>query len=314
MTVQELRSRKRELGYTNEMIANMSGVPLGTVNKIFAGVTASPRYETMKALERILGQPLQTSPYPAEAVYNNSLIVEPAVSYGERAVQTWPYGERIEPVSPEGYAKDCGAKELPGLVRESSPRYAQKKQGEFTWEDYENLPDNFRAELIDGVFFEMCTPSVMHQLIVSQIWNGINTYIQTKKGTCIPLMSPLAVRLDANDKTAVEPDVLVVCDRGKIKKRWIWGAPDLVVEILSPSTKKKDMTLKLYKYEKAGVKEYWIVDPVKKKVLVYDFALDFDVRMYGFADRVPVGIFEGECEIDFRAIEDYCSFLETEDT
>ncbi|MGN0333958.1 MAG: Uma2 family endonuclease, partial [Lachnospiraceae bacterium] len=106
-----------------------------------------------------------------------------------------------------------------------------------------------------------------------------------------------------------QPDVFVVCDRSKIIKRCTYGAPDLIVEILSPSTRKKDISIKLKKYIGAGVAEYWIVDPDKKTVVVYDFAHDELPAIYGFDAKVPVGLFDGECEVDFAEIFEYISFL-----
>ena len=107
----------------------------------------------------------------------------------------------------------------------------------------------------------------------------------------------------------LQPDVLVVCDRSKIIRRCIYGAPDFIVEILSPATRKKDLTVKLGKYVRAGVSEYWIIDPDKKKVVVYDFAHEEFPTVYGFDSKIPVGIFDGECVIDFTEIYQYISFL-----
>ena len=117
------------------------------------------------------------------------------------------------------------------------------------------------------------------------------------------------VQLDCDDRTMVQPDVLVVCDRDKIIKRCIYGAPDFVVEILSPSTKRKDGIIKLSKYISAGVREYWIVDPDKKQVVVYDFQKEDYPVIYGFGGEIPVGIFDGECRIDFAEIYEYMLFL-----
>ena len=97
--------------------------------------------------------------------------------------------------------------------------------------------------------------------------------------------------------------------KDKIVKKNIFGCPDFIVEVLSSSTKKKDMSLKLAKYENAGVKEYWMVDPDKLKIIVYDFAHDYDVSIYGFEDKVPVGLYDGKLQIDFKPILDEISFL-----
>ena len=212
MTVSEMRKRKKELGYTNEKVSELSGVPLGTVQKIFAGVTDSPRYDTLQALEKIF-------------------------------VKEW------------------------SMLMESVAEYRVKRQGEYTLEDYYALPDERRVELIDGVLYDMSAPTPVHQLIGSEIRERLSAYIKGKGGRCIPLVSPIDVQLDRDDKTVLQPDVLVVCDRSKIIRRCIYGAPDFIVEILSPATRKKDLTVKLGKYIQAGVSEYWIVDPDRKSVV-----------------------------------------------
>ena len=254
MTIEEMRRRKKELGYTNEQISEMSGVPLGTVQKIFAGVTDTPRYATIMSLSKV-------------------------------------------------FQKEFG------MVKESAAQYHAKKQGEYTLDDYYSLPDERRVELIDGVIYDMSSPTNIHQLISFEIRDQLKSYIRKKGGDCIPFVAPADVQLDCDDKTMVQPDVFVVCDRSKIIKRCTYGAPDLIVEILSPSTRKKDINIKLKKYIGAGVAEYWIVDPDKKTVVVYDFAHDELPVIYGFDAKVPVGLFDGECEVDFAEIYEYISFL-----
>jgi Uma2 family endonuclease len=89
----------------------------------------------------------------------------------------------------------------------------------------------------------------------------------------------------------------------------VYGAPDFIVEVLSPSTKKKDLTIKLNKYTEAGVKEYWLVDPDAKRVMVYRFEEDVVLNIYGFDSKVPVGIFDGKCEINFAELYEQIAFL-----
>ena len=195
------------------------------------------------------------------------------------------------------------------IVKESAPYYAGKKQGEYTIDDYYALPDDQRVELIDGVFYDMATPLSVHQLIAVEICHKLRAYIESKKGNCLTFDCPVDTQLDCDDKTMVQPDVFVICDRDKITRRGIFGAPDFIIEILSKSTKRKDMFIKLTKYKNAGVREYWMVDPKKKIVLVYDFQNDDDVKIYGFDAKVPVSIFDGDCQIDFQGVYDYVSFL-----
>lgn len=116
---------------------------------------------------------------------------------------------------------------------------------------------------------------------------------------------PVDVQLDCDDKTMVQPDVIVVCDHDKIIDRCIMGAPDFVVEILSTSTMKKDMFLKLDKYQNAGVREYWMVDAKKGRVITYFFEEDSAPVIYGMDAKIPVKIFDGELEIDFGEIQEY---------
>lgn len=196
------------------------------------------------------------------------------------------------------------------ILREAVAEYGiQKKQGEFTVEDLEAFPEDVRMELIDGVIYAMNTPSTIHQIWVGEISAFFHQYIRSKKGKCITAASPISVQLDRDDKTMVQPDVLIVCDRDKFVKRVVYGAPDLVVEILSPSTRKKDITVKTRKYRNAGVKEYWMIDPQNKTVQVYEFEKsDFPVT-YTFENKVPVGIFGGECEVDMGEIYGYMEFL-----
>ena len=122
-------------------------------------------------------------------------------------------------------------------------------------------------------------------------------------------VAPVDVQLNCDNRTMVEPDVIVVCNRDKIIRRCVYGAPDFIVEVLSPSTKKKDLTIKLNKYTEAGVKEYWLVDPDAKRVMVYRFEEDVVLNIYGFDSKVPVGIFDGKCEIDFAELYKQIAFL-----
>ena len=258
MTLSEMKERKKELGYSYEQIADMSGVPLSTVQKVFSGATQSPRYETLLAIETVLED------------YSTSKVSEAAVQYGSKPT---------------------------------------KRQGEYTVEDYYNWPEDERIELIDGVIYHVSMPGIKHQRIVGEIDFAFKTYVKKKKGKCEIFGAGVDVRLDCDDKTMVVPDITVVCQKDKFTERYLDGAPDLVVEVLSKSTKKKDMTLKLGKYAEAGVREYWVVDPEKETVIVYKFSRedenDADICFYTFANQIPVGIWNDECIVDFAEIKAY---------
>lgn len=185
----------------------------------------------------------------------------------------------------------------------------EKKQGEYTVKDYYAIPDEKRVELIDGVIYDMAAPTFIHRMFCSEITFRLQYFVREKGGKCIILSSPVDVQLDCNDKTMVQPDIMIVCDRDKILKKVLFGAPDFVAEILSKSTRKKDMGLKLQKYINAGVREYWMVDPDRQKVVVYDLEHEELPVIYGFEEKVPVQIFDGECVIDFAEIYEYMKFL-----
>lgn len=161
----------------------------------------------------------------------------------------------------------------------------------YTSEDYWNLPDGRRAELIDGELYDMAPPSRVHQGISMGLSLAFGTYVAQREGACRVYAAPFAVNLDADDATWVEPDLAVVCDAGKLSDRGCEGAPDLVVEIVSPRSRRMDYITKTFRYERAGVREYWIVDPTAGHTTVYRFeAADPSPRVYPFDAPVPVGI------------------------
>ena len=163
----------------------------------------------------------------------------------------------------------------------------------YTAEDYWSLPEGERAELIDGKFYDMAPPSRIHQEIVSGLHYAVRKYISNHNGICKVYPAPFAVNLDADDKDWVEPDVTVICDLNKLTKRGCSGAPDLVFEVVSPSSRKLDYGIKNVIYSQSGVREYWIVDPIKERVTVYHYEEDVAPVIYGFDQDIPVGIYPG---------------------
>ena len=214
-----------------------------------------------------------------------------------------------------GYDKIIEQEELyekSKVVKEAAAVYGAKKQGEYTIEDYYALPDDERVELIDGVFYNMSSPTVYHQAITTRIWAKIDSFIMEKKGKCFAGVAPLDVQLDCDNKTMVQPDVYILCDKSKIVEGRIFGAPDFIVEVLSPSTARKDMGIKAEKYARAGVKEYWIVDGKRKNIIVYTLNEEgyYDVALYTFEDEIPIQMYQGECKIDFKEIQKKIYFIE----
>lgn len=163
----------------------------------------------------------------------------------------------------------------------------------FTAEDYWNLPDGVRAELIDGELWDLASPSTTHQRLVSVLTTRLTNFIHQRGGSCEVFPGPFAVNLFADESTFVEPDISVVCDADKISERGCEGAPDFIVEVVSPSNSGMDYVSKLKLYQEARVREYWICDPQKQHVIAYRFDQEPIATAYSFAEEVPSSVFEG---------------------
>ena len=151
----------------------------------------------------------------------------------------------------------------------------RKTDHKFTYKDYSSWPEDERWELINGIAYNMCAaPTSRHQEISGELYFQLKLFL--KKGTCKTFSAPFDIFLpifpikDENEiNTVIQPDISVICDSSKIIDKGCLGAPDLIIEILSPSTSKKDLNEKFQLYEKHGVKEYWIVDPGNKYIQVF---------------------------------------------
>ena len=161
-----------------------------------------------------------------------------------------------------------------------------------TIDDIYALPEGKRAELIDGKIYYMAPPSRKHQQLLLSLSRSIADYIDSNHGSCEVDIAPFAVFLNADDKNYVEPDISVICDPKKFNDKGCVGAPDWIIEIVSPGSRHMDYFTKLFKYRTAGVREYWIVDPDKDRVTVYNFDSD-SMEEYSFTDNIPSGIYPG---------------------
>ena len=258
MTLDELIKRKKELGYTYADIAEKSGIPLPTVQKILGGSTKSPRYATLRAIEEVLSE------------VSEGTSTE-AVKYAD-----------------------------------SYPLLPHKRQGEYTAEDRDMLPEDVRTELIDGVLYDMASPLNPHQIVVGELYTLLRECISEHQKDCYVFLAPSDVWLTGDNKNIFQPDLYVICDFSMLGKNGhTKGAPPFVLEVLSKSTRSRDFLLKTYKYCAAGVKEYRLVDPEKMKIWVCDFVKDpegVERAEYSFTDKVPIALSGGECSIDFARI------------
>jgi len=256
--IDKLKARKKELGLTNQQLSKESGVPVGTVNKIFSGATRYPRQETMDAIVKAM----KLDYYKIE-----------------------DYGAGVH------------------IIREASNYRVAREETRATLKDYYELPPDTRAELIDGEIIYMSAPSANHQLLIGELGAIIRNYLGDSNSRCRFFPAPFDVQLDMDEFTMLQPDLMIICDANKYENgAHCYGAPDFVIEITSKSDPRHDYFLKLQKYQNAGVKEYWIVDPIRRRVSVFVFDIDTLPTIYTFEDKIQSSTFAG-LEVDFDRIE-----------
>lgn len=260
MDIEDLKQMKKQAGLTNQEIADLSGIPVSTVNKIFSGATKNPRYASLLAIEQVLAKK-----------------------------EKIPF-----------YYDDL--KEEPAILREETVPYMYSAR-EYNGEDIERLSEWSRAELINGKLYMLSAPNRLHQYFVSGLIFEIRSHIKQNKGKCQVYASPFDVRLFGDDSTVVQPDILVVCNRDILTEEGCSGAPDWGIEIVSKSNSSHDYVRKLMQYQKAGVREYWIVDPFEKQVSVMNFEDPEKTAQYTYQDSVPSGVLAG-LAIRFEELEE----------
>ena len=189
-------------------------------------------------------------------------------------------------------------------VSEAIRDYDKNKR--YTYADYESWDDEYRYELIDGKVFMMSAPSTAHQSILGELHRQLANFLRGK--SCRAFLAPYDVCLSGlgdEDDTVVQPDIMVVCDESKIDKKRCNGAPDMVIEILSPSTSNRDLFIKLKKYQNAGVREYWIVDPDAKAVNAHLLENGrYVINSYESDETIAVNVLDG-CVVTLSDVFDY---------
>lgn len=250
MDISKLRQLKKNTNMTNAEIAELSGIPFSTVNKIFSGATENPRYATLLAIEQVL-----TSKQKLPFYYDES-------------------------------------KQEPCLIGEAAASYCYTARS-YNSTDIEALSESTHAELINGKLYLLAAPSRIHQFLVGELLFTIKSHIRKNNGGCHAYTAPFAVRLFEDDSTYVEPDLTVICNKDKLTEKGCNGAPDIAIEVVSPGNTNHDYVTKLAKYQQAGVREYWIVDPESKKTLVMNFENPQHTGEYDFEENITSGVLQG---------------------
>lgn len=171
-----------------------------------------------------------------------------------------------------------------------------------TLDQYENLPEDHRIEIFENIVYDMASPSQIHQSILLELSTMLHSYVKSKEGNCKVFPAPFDVLLSDDPLTIVQPDIMVVCDRDKLDGKRCNGAPDFIIEIVSPGNPSDDYIRKLYYYKNYGVREYWIVDPKRRTVTVNYFENDLINVAYSFNSTIKVNIYQ-DLMIDFAQIE-----------
>ncbi len=182
----------------------------------------------------------------------------------------------------------------------------------FTYGDLLSWPEDERWELIEGIPFDMTpAPSRIHQEILGNLYLEMNRVYNQKENSCKIYLAPFDVRFpraneaDEDIITVVQPDLTVVCDASKLDDRGCKGAPDLVVEIISPHTAKKDLDYKFRIYEKEAVPEYWVIYPHDRMVIVYHLNAEGEYKrdkIYGHNNVIPLSLGEKELEVELSSV------------
>ena len=180
----------------------------------------------------------------------------------------------------------------PCLVQEEAAAYCYNAR-EYSYDDIDKLEEVGSFELIDGMLYLKGAPTRMHEYMIMEMSFAFQTHIKKNKRKCHVYVSKLGVSLFKDDKTWVAPDIIVVCQKDKLTDEGVSGAPDLVVEVVSPSNSSYDYLLKMMKYQQAGVREYWIVDPKLEIVSVYNFENFYKSGRYEYSDTIVSNVLEG---------------------
>lgn len=186
-----------------------------------------------------------------------------------------------------------------------------KEINSYTYKDYLTYEENERIEIIGGNIYNMSpAPSRIHQKIIMKISNQLENYIIANDSSCEVYPAPFDVILIndneevLNSKNVVQPDISVICDKSKLTTKGCTGSPNMIIEVVSPYNPNNDYIRKAYLYERYGVQEYWIVNPMKRNILIYNLTdTGYDTpNMYSFDDVVPVSIFK-DLNIDFSSLD-----------
>lgn len=294
MTVEELRERKKKLKLTTRDLALLADLPQGTVSKILTGETKNPSYLTIERLDAALEKEEMLARIHAYEQAMQQYFAEHPEDAGNQRKFEKIYREKNHlNNAPIPYA----------LPREDTSEIQGNlalQTRKMTASALDQLGEQRGYELVDGHLILAEMAGVSHQRMVRKLGKQIDALISDNGGSCEVFDVGVNVFLDEDDYTLVIPDIAVLCDASKICDKGIMGAPDWVIEVVSPSTRKMDYHKKLHKYMDAGVREYWIVDIDRHMVSVCVNGEPMQITIYSFTEDIPVSIYAKKLKINLK--------------
>ena len=304
LTLDEMKLIRKRLNISYEEIAKKSGVSISSVQKIFGSGNSdktkapNPRHSTIVKLNQAFGMLEQF----------HGLVL------GDDDDESDNYHYNIK--TPQYMVSDVKPSyNLYGkgkiVAGGSTPVFTNSG---YTYEDYLalDLPEGKQVEIIDGVIYDMAAPSPTHQAILGYLSNYLSNELRKRKRKCLVFFAPFDVRLDFSDgpTTVVQPDIFIKCSqdqRTDEKGEELPWVPRFVIEVVSPSSRNKDMFIKNKKYNESGVVEYWLIDDENKQVLKYNY-IKSSTELFTYDDKIKMDIFDGDIVVDMKELKEHLEF------
>lgn len=293
MNISELKNRKKELKLTTAQLAYLAELPVSTVSKIMTGETKNPSYITIEKIDKALLREEMVRRIEAYKMALDKYCKGLDDSEQYNITQFEKNYRKVNNLNddPIPFAKPIKHD------NDTDGNFAISGDKRVTTTQLDMFGEDKSIELIDGKMIFSQAPGLQHQIIVQNIGESIAAFIKKNNGKCRMFNVGVNIFIDEDEYSLLIPDLVVVCDESKLTESGINGAPDLVIEVVSKSTRRLDYNDKMHKYMHAGVREYWIVDPEKERVTVYIAGEPMMAYVYSFDDEIPVGIYDGELKI-----------------
>ena len=290
LTREELIKEKKKRKISVAQLSASTGIPAGTLAKIFSGATKNPRVDTVNALEQFF----RSGHSRGDMESYDGIIPGKSMDFDHCTVNDGILNDGVikgdipDDSIANGTRLNYSIGHASSMLCERAVKYGAEpaEQGKYTVRNLSTMPEGVPIELINGVLYDMASASLVHNEIAFYIRDCFNDHIRSKKGSCRAILAPTDVYILNDDSNVFVPDLSVVCDKTKLKEKGIYGAPDFILEVLSPSTCSKDMNIKFNIYKKAGVRELWYIDPMHRILIRHVFSANAAEAQAAFKDNV----------------------------